>query len=65
MNFANGMGKSIFRIEFDVSKYLHYHLPSLFGTKRHIPFSPMLDSSIAANISNYIKKRLEEGKNEN
>jgi hypothetical protein len=56
LNFANGTGKSIFRIEFDVSKYLHYHLPSLFGTKAHVPFSPILDSSIATNISNYIKE---------
>ncbi|OPX42610.1 hypothetical protein CLHUN_34300 [Ruminiclostridium hungatei] len=65
MNFANGMGKSFFRMEFDVSKYLHYHMPSIFGTKAHIPLSPIWDSSIAINISNYIKKRLEEGKNEN
>ena len=42
-----------FRIEFDVSRYLHYHFPSLFGSKAHIPLSPIIDSSISRIISNY------------
>ena len=57
LNFANGAGTSVFRVEFDAGSYLHYHLRSLFNsTKRHIPLSPILDSAVSTNISNYIKE---------
>ena len=52
INFSSYNSKS-FRIEFDVSRYLHYHFPSLFGSKAHIPLSPIIDSSISRIISNY------------
>lgn len=52
INFSNYNQKS-FRIEFDVSRYLHYHFPSLFGSKAHVPLSPIIDSSISRVISNY------------
>ena len=57
LNFANNVGKSMIRIEFDVSRYLHYHLPALFGTKAHIPLSPIIDSIISRNISTYFLRR--------
>jgi len=37
-------GKCLFRIEFDASHFLHYHLPSVFSTKAHIPAFPIIDS---------------------
>jgi len=46
-NLANSDGKSLFRIEFDVQSLLHYHFPSEFGTKAHVPLSPMIDSVLA------------------
>ena len=52
INFSSYNSKS-FRIEFDVSRYLHYHFPSLFGSKAHVPLSPIIDSSISRVISNY------------
>ena len=52
INFSSYNSKS-FRIEFDVSRYLHYHFPSLFGSKAHIPLSQIIDSSISRIISNY------------
>ena len=52
INFSSYNSKS-FRIEFDVSRYLHYHFPSLFGSKAHVPLSPTIDSSISRVISNY------------
>lgn len=52
INFSSYNSKS-FRIEFDVSRYLHYHFPSLFGSKAHIPLSPIIDSSISRVISSY------------
>ena len=52
INFSSYNSKS-FRIEFDVSRYLHYHFSSLFGSKAHVPLSPIIDSSISRVISNY------------
>ena len=52
INFSSYNSKS-FRIEFDVSRYLHYHFPSLFGSKAYVPLSPIIDSSISRVISNY------------
>ncbi|MEE0060607.1 MAG: hypothetical protein UE295_07260 [Acutalibacteraceae bacterium] len=44
VNFANSAGKTAIRLEFDISRYLHYHVPKLFGTKAHVPLSPILDA---------------------
>ena len=52
-SFWLSKAKELFRIEFDVSRYLHYHFPSLFGSKAHVPLSPIIDSSISRVISNY------------
>ena len=55
LNFANNAGKSMFRIEFDVSSYLHYHLPSLFGSKAHIPLSPIINAVFPRVITSYFQ----------
>lgn len=60
LNFANNVGKSVFRIEFDSSMFLHYHFSSLLGTKAHIPLSPILDSSVSVNISKFFKEKFGE-----
>ncbi len=49
LSFAPYSGKSMFRIEVDASMLLHYHLPSLFASKAHIPLLPTFSSAISSN----------------
>ncbi len=58
LNFANRGDRSIFRVEFDTFHYLHYHAPSLFGSKAHIPLSPTIDSVISRIASIYFLHEL-------
>lgn len=60
LNFANNSGKSLFRIEFDISRYLHYHLPLSFGTKAHVPLSPVFDTTIGSLIGKYLNSEKRE-----
>lgn len=49
VSFAGSSGKSWLRIELDASMLWHYHLPSLFASKAHIPLLPTFSSAISSN----------------
>ncbi len=58
LNFANNAGKTVIRFEFDAVKLFHFHIPSLWGTKVHFPFLPIIDSSTGSTIANYLKSKI-------